>query len=177
MRGGYTLRPTRDREMLGFRVLPARPLMDTYVLQLRWANAVEAYRRSVDLYRQVVEIRSRAARRKAGHPSDGLHVITERMIVGDPLAAELIEDPPPRSRVVLAALTAREREVAQLIAGGYTNQQIAEALVITRGTVANHVAHILSKLDLTNRTQLAAYVTRQERTSPPTSPRAVSVVE
>ena len=51
----------------------------------------------------------------------------------------------------------------QLIACGYTNRQIAEALVLTRGTVANHVAHILSKLDLSNRTQLAAYVTRAER--------------
>jgi DNA-binding NarL/FixJ family response regulator len=45
-----------------------------------------------------------------------------------------------------------------LIARGYTNQQIAETLVLTRGTVANHVAHILGKVGVTNRTQVAARV-------------------
>jgi DNA-binding NarL/FixJ family response regulator len=64
--------------------------------------------------------------------------------------------------VTLEALTTREREVARLISRGYTNAQIGEQLVVTRGTVANHVAHILSKLDLSNRTQLAAYVAREE---------------
>ena len=63
---------------------------------------------------------------------------------------------PPRQR--LDGLTRREREVAMLIARGYTNQQIAETLVLTRGTVANHVAHILGKVGLTNRTQVAARV-------------------
>ena len=60
----------------------------------------------------------------------------------------------------LGSLTPREREVAALIAHGRTNKQIAETLVVTRGTVANHVAHILTKLDMSNRTQLASYVTR-----------------
>jgi DNA-binding NarL/FixJ family response regulator len=53
-------------------------------------------------------------------------------------------------------LTSRECEVAKLIARGYTNRQIAQALVVTEGTAANHVAHILSKLGVANRTQVAA---------------------
>ena len=40
-------------------------------------------------------------------------------------------------------LTPREREVAELIAHGLSNEQIALRLVLTAGTVANHVAHIL----------------------------------
>jgi len=44
------------------------------------------------------------------------------------------------------------------MACGYTNQQIADTLVLTRGTVANHVAHILDKLGASNRTQVAALV-------------------
>lgn len=54
-------------------------------------------------------------------------------------------------------LTRRELQVAALIARGLSNQQIASALVIEQGTVANHVAHILRKLDVSNRTQIAAW--------------------
>jgi len=54
-------------------------------------------------------------------------------------------------------LTAREQEVARLIADGYRSQ-IADALVLTPGTVANHVAHILDKLDCSSRVQIATWV-------------------
>jgi DNA-binding NarL/FixJ family response regulator len=65
-------------------------------------------------------------------------------------------------------LTPREREVAHLMASGHTNQQIAETLVLTRGTVANHVAHILDKLGASNRTQVAAlvFLAQPERPQP-----------
>ena len=53
-------------------------------------------------------------------------------------------------------LTPREREVAQLAARGLTNRQIADALVISEKTAANHLQHVLDKLDLRTRTQLAA---------------------
>ena len=53
-------------------------------------------------------------------------------------------------------LTPREQEVAQLAARGLTNRQIAEVLVIAEKTVANHLQHVLDKLDLHSRTQLAA---------------------
>ena len=57
----------------------------------------------------------------------------------------------------LARLTAREREIAVLIAEGLTNAEIAERLVLVPGTVANHVEHILRKLDLKGRTQIAVW--------------------
>jgi DNA-binding NarL/FixJ family response regulator len=131
---------------------------DGYTLQERWLTAVESYRRSVDLYRRVLELRARARR-----PVPQLHVISDRLLRQEAVPTDFVDIPPQRPRLPLDPLTDREREVARLIACGYTNRQIAEALVLTRGTVANHVAHILSKLDLSNRTQLAAYVTRAER--------------
>jgi DNA-binding CsgD family transcriptional regulator len=57
---------------------------------------------------------------------------------------------------MLALLTPRQREVAGLIALGLTNEQIAERLVLTPGTVANHVEHILRRLSVRSRTEVAA---------------------
>jgi non-specific serine/threonine protein kinase len=54
------------------------------------------------------------------------------------------------------ALTVREREVAALVAQGLTNRQVAKALVVTEKTVANHLQHVLEKLDLHSRGQLTA---------------------
>lgn len=64
----------------------------------------------------------------------------------------------PRDDEELAQLTPREREVARLVARGCTNKQIAEALVIGDRTADTHVAHILGKLGLTSRTQIATWV-------------------
>ena len=55
-------------------------------------------------------------------------------------------------------LTAREREVAELIALGRSNREIAEVLVLSTRTVGNHVQHVLTKLGFTRRSQVAAWV-------------------
>ena len=57
------------------------------------------------------------------------------------MAARRRDDP-------LAALTAREREVLQLVAEGRTNAAIARAMVVTLGAVEKHVSNIFAKLDL-----------------------------
>jgi DNA-binding CsgD family transcriptional regulator len=55
-------------------------------------------------------------------------------------------------------LSPRELEVARLIAGGLTNREIGVALHITPKTVAAHVEHILAKLEVRSRTQVATWV-------------------
>jgi DNA-binding NarL/FixJ family response regulator len=56
-----------------------------------------------------------------------------------------------------AAMTAREREIAGLVALGLTNRQIADELVISSATVDRHVANILVKLGAHSRAQIAAW--------------------
>lgn len=58
-------------------------------------------------------------------------------------------------------LTSREREVLQLIAEGYSNQRIAQELFISVKTVEAHKAHIMSKLQARNRTDLIRYALRK----------------
>ena len=58
------------------------------------------------------------------------------------------------------ALSERETEVLRLIAQGYSNKDIAEALTLSDKTVKTHVSRILAKLDLPSRTQAALYAVR-----------------
>jgi DNA-binding CsgD family transcriptional regulator len=75
-------------------------------------------------------------------------------------SGELIEqldaDEPP------APLTRREREVAELVTKGLTSREIAERLYLSERTVQNHVQHILTKLGLSNRSQIAVWITVQK---------------
>jgi DNA-binding NarL/FixJ family response regulator len=54
-------------------------------------------------------------------------------------------------------LTPREEEVLQLLASGKTNQQLAQTLVISKGTVKVHVEHIIRKLGVSDRTQAVVH--------------------
>jgi len=69
--------------------------------------------------------------------------------------------PPPSSlratKKEFGGLTARERQVAALIAQGKSNREVAAALVVSERTVETHVENILSKLGFDSRTQIAAW--------------------
>jgi non-specific serine/threonine protein kinase len=74
------------------------------------------------------------------------------------------DTPPPAGRAVpnvVGPLTARELEVAAIIALGKTSKEIADELVITERTADTHAAHIRDKLGLRSRAEIAAWAVRQ----------------
>jgi non-specific serine/threonine protein kinase len=62
-------------------------------------------------------------------------------------------------------LTRRENQIAELVAEGLTNREIANRLVIAQRTAETHVEHILTKLSFTSRAQIAAWVAGRARAS------------
>jgi DNA-binding NarL/FixJ family response regulator len=64
-------------------------------------------------------------------------------------------------------LTEREREILLLVAQGKANKEIAAELVISERTARTHVSNILSKLDLSSRTQAALWAVREGLAPPP----------
>jgi non-specific serine/threonine protein kinase len=69
-----------------------------------------------------------------------------------------------------AALTARELEVARLVARGLTNRQVACELALSEGTVRAHVGHILDKLQLRSRVQVAGWLMQRSEGSAAPAP-------
>lgn len=59
------------------------------------------------------------------------------------------------------SLTPRERAILKAIGEGRSNSEIAELLHLSVGTVKNHISHLLDKLELRDRTQLAIYAIRR----------------
>jgi two-component system, OmpR family, sensor kinase len=69
----------------------------------------------------------------------------------------MLQYPASEGHIGRSALTPRQREIAALISQGLSNSAIAGQLVLTHGTVANHVASILQRLNLGSRTQIARW--------------------
>jgi DNA-binding NarL/FixJ family response regulator len=65
----------------------------------------------------------------------------------------LLRSRPPAAVDAVEKLTARELEVVRLMAGGYSNKEIAHALGTAEGTIKNHVSSILAKLGARDRTR------------------------
>jgi non-specific serine/threonine protein kinase len=93
-----------------------------------------------------------------------------RLGTDEAIAYALAEEPPaeepPAEESPAAQLTRREREVAELVAQGLSNRQIATRLVTSQRTAESHVENILRKLRFTSRSQIAAWMARgdDERT-------------
>jgi len=92
---------------------------------------------------------------------------------GDALAYAVDERSPTvrRSPEGLTPLTRREREVAALVTRGLSNKEIATTLVISQRTAESHVEHILTKLGLANRAQVAAWITARGASAHNSQPR------
>ncbi|MFE7228001.1 ATP-binding protein [Nocardioides sp. NPDC057577] len=71
---------------------------------------------------------------------------------------EVSDRPVPAARTSAGPLTKREQEVANLVAQGLSNKEIAARLVLSPRTIEGHVEHVLQKLCLTSRTQVAQLI-------------------
>lgn len=97
-------------------------------------------------------------RRFAAAYADG-----EGMAVPQAIRYALAESRPvPAPAGDLSPLTRREQQVAALVARGLGARQIAAELTISTRTAESHVAHIMAKLGLTARTQIAAWIARRQ---------------
>ncbi len=79
----------------------------------------------------------------------------------DPVVANVLMHELTDASKHSAALTEREQAVLRQLALGQTNREIAESLVITEQTVKTHVGNILTKLQLSHRTQAAIYALKK----------------
>lgn len=104
----------------------------------------------------IAELRTAVNQVMAGHSVMPLGLINAAL--REPQAS-------PRKDEAIALLTAREKEVLDLVAEGQTNKEIARVLTVSPATVKAHVERILAKLGVADRTQAAVLVARSaERT-------------
>ena len=67
-----------------------------------------------------------------------------------------------RYRSAEVMLTRRERQIARLVAEGYSNQKVATQLVLSVRTVESHLHRVMRKTGVSNRRALAAYITESQ---------------
>jgi NarL family two-component system response regulator LiaR len=122
---------------------------DEHIFPALQAGAISYLLKDVKAAELVEAIRRASCGEATLHPR-----IAERVI------KEFRDGDPDRQRL-FTDLTEREMEVLKQIASGYSNQKIADQLVISVGTVKGHVSNILSKLHLADRTQAAVYAWKE----------------
>ena len=83
--------------------------------------------------------------------------LTHRAELAEELAREARRHGAREAGDDLARLTRRQQEVAGCVAEGLTNEEIAQRLTLTPGTVANHVEAILRRLGVRSRTQIGVW--------------------
>lgn len=104
--------------------------------------------------RELLELLRAAVRGDAAlSPNMGGRMLLEFRRLSDEVRSKPLDDCP--------ALTPREQDVLTLVAGGASDQEIADALVISIHTVKSHMRNILAKLQLCHRYEAAQYAQRQ----------------
>lgn len=128
--------------------LPATILLTTFDDDAALLEGIRAGARGFLLKDVSFEHLTDAIRRVAAGETLIRPAVTERVLRGlENLRPEFESLDPPD------ALSRRETEILRLMAGGYNNREIADALGTTEGTVKNHVSNILSKLGVRDRTR------------------------
>jgi two-component system, NarL family, nitrate/nitrite response regulator NarL len=142
------------------------------VVMLTGVRDPEAHRRAVLLGAMGLVLKDKAAEVliKAIEKVHAGEVWLDRSLTASVLsemsqASELRRADPDAKR--LSSLTHREREIVELVCEGLKNRQIADRLFISEATVRNHLTSILSKLELSDRFELALYAYRHHLAKPP----------
>ena len=112
------------------------------------AGALEQHRRGAD----GDDDHPRRAHRRPRNPSSAPATAA---ITGTPAGAAVPRGPRASTRANPAGLTARQLEVLSLLAGGLSNAEIADRLVVSPRTAEHHVAAVLTKLGATTRRDAA----------------------
>lgn len=130
---------------------------EEYVVELINAGAKGYMLKDVEPARVVDAIR-RVHEGEAFIPSDLMARVFRQFGRSGLGGAGLVSELRPTATITLPEpLTEREQEILQLIVDGHTNKEIGQKLFISEKTVKNHITHILSKLDLSDRTQAAVF--------------------
>ncbi|MGF7033437.1 DNA-binding NarL/FixJ family response regulator [Paenibacillus mucilaginosus] len=127
---------------------------DQHIFPALQAGALSYVLKDIDPAQLVETVRRAVQGESMMHPRVAARVVQE-IRVTKPAAAN-----------PFAELSDRELEVLRLIAGGLTNAEIAEQLIISEKTVKGHVSNILSKLHLQDRTKAAVFAWEKKLMSP-----------
>jgi predicted ATPase/DNA-binding NarL/FixJ family response regulator len=131
----------------------------------RVATAWAATRMEYEHYLALVRARLAEPELQAEQAAGSTFSLQQAVEYAQSLPLKPAATPAPRGKP--GDLTPREREVAALIALGKSNGEIAAQLVVSKRTVEKHIAHILSKLDLTNRAQVVRWAIEAGLVNPP----------
>ena len=101
---------------------------------------------------------SREVRRRRSRSRDAVRSVARGQGAFSPEITRVLASAPTTAHPSLATLTARELEIAELVAQGRTNAQIGKQLGLSIFTVKNHVSNVLTKLHARTRTEVAATV-------------------
>ena len=142
------------------------------VVMLTGVRDPEAHRRAVHLGAMGLVLKDKATEVliKAIEKVHAGEVWLDRSLTASVLsemsqAREIRRADPDTRRI--SSLTDREREIVGLVCEGLKNKQIGDRLFISEATVRNHLTSILSKLELSDRFELALYAYRHHLAKPP----------
>ncbi len=146
---------------------PDLVLLDLSLPDSRGPATVQAVRRACPAARIIV-LSAMASGREAEVQQAGANALLDKTTASDRILDTIRALFPAEGAGAPAGepLTSRERDVANLVAGGLTNAEIAATLHVSENTVKTHVAHVLDKLRLRNRTELANYWRTREAQPP-----------
>jgi DNA-binding NarL/FixJ family response regulator len=148
MPGMNGVEATREilREQPAIRIVALSAHLDeTYVAEAAQAGVAGIWAKDVEFDELVRVIHAAHAGERPMHPTATKMLAQAR-----------------RAAYYINRLSRRERDVLLLIGEGLTNREIAARLNLSEATVKGHVSHILAKLGLKNRAQLALYVERSK---------------